>query len=73
MIFYIKYVNKQTNNMYTNKQKTAQAEYDQNSIKLLFNVETTFKNIFDNLIQNITNHKHYVFQGSWFQHRFLVQ
>ena len=41
--------------MYINKQTTAKAEFNPNSIKNLFNVEMTFKNIFDNLIQNITN------------------
>ena len=57
LIIDIKYVNKQTNNIYINKQTTAKAEFNPSSIKILFNVETTFKNIFDNLIQNITNLK----------------
>ena len=51
----IKYVNKQTNNMYINKQTTAKAGFNPNSIKNLINVKTTFKNIFHNLIKNITN------------------
>ena len=45
------------NNMYINKQTTAKAEFNPNSIKNLFNVKTTFKNLFHNLIQNITNLK----------------
>ena len=49
------YINKQTNNIYINKQKTAKAGFNPNSIKNFINVKTTFKNIFDNLIQNITN------------------
>ena len=57
LIIDIKYVNKQTNNMYINKQTTAKAEFNPNSIKNLFNVKTTFKNLFHNLIQNITNLK----------------
>ena len=57
LIIDIKYVNKQTNNIYINKQTTAKAEFNPSSIKNLFNVETIFKNIFDNLIQNITNLK----------------
>ena len=55
LIIDIKYVNKQTNNMYINKQKTAKAEFNSNSIKNIYNLETIFKNIFDNLIKNITN------------------
>ena len=43
--------------MYINKQTTAKAEFNPNSIKNLFNVKTTFKNLFHNLIQNITNLK----------------
>ena len=57
LIIDVKYVNKQTNNIYINKQTTAKAEFNPSSIKNLFNVEMTFKNIFDNLIQNITNLK----------------
>merc|ERR1712082_528825 len=57
MIIDIKYVNKQMNNMYINKQTTAKAEFNPNSIKNLFNVKTTFKNLFHNLIQNVTNLK----------------
>ena len=57
LIIDIKYVNKQTNNIYINKQTTAKAEFNPNSIKNLFNVKTTFKNLFHNLIQNITNLK----------------
>ncbi len=57
LIIYIKYVNKQTNNMYINKQTTAKAGFNPNSIVNLINMKTTFKNIFDNLIQNITNLK----------------
>ncbi len=54
LIIDIKYVNKQTNNMYINKQTTAKAQFNPSSIENLFNVETTFKNIFDNLIQDIS-------------------
>ena len=57
LIIDIKYVNKQTNNMYINKQTTAKAEFNPSSIENIFKVETTLKNIFDNLIQNITNLK----------------
>ena len=57
LIINIKYINKQTNKIYINKQTKAKAQFNPNSIKNLFNVETTFKNIFDNLIQNITNLK----------------
>ena len=57
LIIDIKYVNKQTHNIYINKQTTAKSEFNPSSIKNLFNVETTFKNIFDNLIQNIINLK----------------
>ena len=46
----MKYVNKQTNNMYITKQTTAKAEFNLNSIENLINVKTTFKNIFHNLI-----------------------
>ena len=53
--FYIKYVNKQTKNMYIKKKTTAKAEFNPKSIKNLFNVRTTFKNLFHNFIQNITN------------------
>jgi len=55
MIIDIKYVNKQTNNMYVNKQTKAKAGSSPKSIKIFINVKTTFKNIFHNLIQNITN------------------
>ena len=44
------YVNKQTNNMYMNKQTTVKAGFNPNSIKSFINVKTTFKNIFHNLI-----------------------
>ena len=44
LIIDIKYVNKQTNNIYINKQTIAKAEFNPNSIKNLLNVETTFKN-----------------------------
>ena len=50
-------VNKQTNNMYINKQTRAKAGFNPNSIKNFINVKTIFKNIFNNLIQNITNLK----------------
>ena len=43
LIIDIKYVNKQTNNMYINKQTTAKAEFNPKSIKNLFNVKMTFK------------------------------
>ena len=43
--------------MYINKQTTVMVGFNPNSIKNLFNVEMTFKNIFNNLIQNITNLK----------------
>ena len=36
--------------MYINKQTTAKAGFNPNSIKNLINVKTTFKNIFHNLI-----------------------
>ena len=55
LIIDIKYVNKQTNDMYINKQTTAKARFNPNSIENFINVKTTFKNIFHNLIQNITN------------------
>ena len=55
LIIDIKYVNKQTNNMYINKQTTAKAGFNPNSIENLINVKTTYKNIFNNLIRNITN------------------
>ena len=51
------YINKQTNNIYINKQTTAKAGFNPNSIKNFINVKMTFKNIFHNLIQNITNLK----------------
>ena len=37
--------------MYINKQTTAKAGFNPNSIKNFINVKTTFKNIFHNLIQ----------------------
>ena len=43
--------------MYINKQKTANAEFNPNSIKNLFNMTMIFNNIFHNSIQNITNLK----------------
>ena len=43
LIIDIKYVNKQTNNMYINKQTTAKAGFNPNSIKNLINMKTTFK------------------------------
>ena len=46
----MKYVNKQTNNMYINKQTTVKAGFNPNSIKNFSNVKTTFKNICHNLI-----------------------
>ena len=57
LIINLKYVNKQTNNIYINKQKKAKTEFNPSSIKNLFNVKMTFKNIFHNSIQNITNLK----------------
>ena len=54
LIIDIKYVNKQTNNIYINKQTTAKAEFNPSSIKNIFNVSMTFKNIFDNLKQSFT-------------------
>ena len=50
LIIDIRYVNKQTNNMYINKQTTVKAGFNPNSIKSFINVKTTFKNIFHNLI-----------------------
>ena len=50
LVIDIKYVNKQTNNMYINKQTTVKAGFNPNSIKSFINVKTTFKNIFHNLI-----------------------
>ena len=51
----MKYVNKQTNNMYINKQTIAKAGFNLNSIKNFINMKTTFKNIFHNLIHiNLT-------------------
>merc|ERR1712098_972685 len=50
LIIEIRYVNKQTNNMYINKQTTVKAGFNLNSIKSFINVKTTFKNIFHNLI-----------------------
>merc|ERR1712240_224439 len=43
LIIDMKYVNKQTMNMYINKQTTAKAKFNPNSIKNLFNMKTTFK------------------------------
>ena len=43
--------------MYINKQTAAKAKFNPSSNKNLVNVGTTFKNIFDNLTQNITNLK----------------
>ena len=43
-------INKQTNNMYIDKQTTVKAGFNPNSIKSFINVKTTFKNIFQNLI-----------------------
>ena len=40
-----------------NKQTKANAEFNPNSIKNLFNLKMTFNNIFQNSIQNITNLK----------------
>ena len=50
LIIDIKYVNKQTNNMYKNKQTTAKAGFQPNPIENFINVITTFKNIFYNLM-----------------------
>ena len=50
LIINIKYKNKQTNNMYINKQTTVKAGFNPNSIKSFINMKTTFKNIFRNLI-----------------------
>ena len=50
LIIDIKYANKQTNNIYINKQTTVKAGFNPNSIKSFINVKTTFKNIFHNLI-----------------------
>ena len=55
LIIDIKYVNKQTNNMYINKQTKTKAGFNPKSIKNFINVKTKFKNIFHNLIQNNTN------------------
>ena len=44
------YINKQTNNIYINKQTTAKAGFNPNSIRNFINMKTTFKNIFHNLI-----------------------
>ena len=44
--------------MYINKQTEAKAGFSPKSIRKFMNVKTTFKNIFHNLIQNITNHKY---------------
>merc|ERR1712243_133563 len=50
LIIDIRYVNKQTHGMYINKQTTVKAGFNPNSIKSFINVKTTFKNIFNNLI-----------------------
>merc|ERR1712101_53644 len=50
LIIDIRYVNKQTNNMYINKQTTVKAGVNPNTIKSFINVKTTFENIFHNLI-----------------------
>ena len=42
----IEYVNKQTINMYINKQITAKARFNPNSTKKFINLKTIFKNIF---------------------------
>ena len=52
LIIDIKYVNKQTNNIYVNKQTTAKAEFNPNSIKNLFNLKTTFKKSASTAIPN---------------------
>ena len=41
--------------MYINKQTKAKAGFSPKFIKKIINVKKTFKNIFHNLIQNITN------------------
>ena len=46
LIIDIKYVNKQTNNIYINKQTTVKAGFNPNSIKNFSNVNTTFKTSF---------------------------
>ena len=51
LIIEIKYLNKQTNNIYMNKQITAQARLNLNSIKYFTNIKMTFKNIFLNIMQ----------------------
>ena len=50
LIIDIKYVNKQTNNIYINKQRTAEAGFNPNSNKNFVYVKMIFKNIFHNLI-----------------------
>ena len=40
--------------MYINKQTTAKAGFNPNSIENFINVKTISKNIFHNIIQNIT-------------------
>ena len=64
MIIDIKYVNKQTNNMYINKQTTVKAGFNSNSIKNFSNVKTTFKNIFHNLIYISVPKRNIRFVGS---------
>ena len=39
----MKYVNKQTNNMYKNKQTKVKAGFNPNSIQNFINMKTTFK------------------------------
>ena len=41
LIIDIKYINKQTNNIYINKQTTAKADFNPRSIKNIFNIEKT--------------------------------
>ena len=52
----IKYVNKQTNNMYIYKQTTAKAGFNPNYIKNFINVKMIFKNIFHNLMEHSVLH-----------------
>ena len=50
LLIYVEYVNKETNNMYINKQTTVKAGFNPNCIKNLSNVKTTFQNIIHNLV-----------------------
>ena len=50
LIIDVKYVNKQTKNMYLNKQTTAKAGFNLHSIRNFSKVKTTFRNIFLNII-----------------------